>query len=146
MIPAEVLTDPELSGRDIRVYAFISLSGRNGYANVGGRRIAEFVHANRDDVGSSIAKLVDRKHVEVHRAGTGSRLRFKLLSEWFARAGHATSEPEATPVVVHPKAKDLLSCPRCSNRCRGLLKVGWCRHCQWGDNVDRRIDAKLKTA
>lgn len=48
-------------------------------------------------------------------------------------------EVEAAPPETKASgAKDgFVKCPKCHKRCKGLLKVGWCRSCSWHLKIER---------
>lgn len=36
-------------------------------------------------------------------------------------------------------SRPAITCPKCSMRCRGLLRVGWCRACNWKLKIRRVV-------
>lgn len=141
MIPAEVLTDPELSGRDVKVYGFITLSRRGSYASVGGRRISEFVHANREDVRASVDALVKRGHVKVETGGKGKRLRFKLLSGWFTKA-EIVDDPAKNAAFLPEKSEKkscFQQCAQCRRPSKVLVLDKLCGTCHGREELAARI-------
>jgi hypothetical protein len=112
----------------------MELSGaeRGGYANIGERRLAKLSRVDRRSLREIISRLEEFKHVEVEKGGTKVRTWYHLTSAIFAK--QAVAEPDSAAEVAI--AAPLLTCPKCGKRVGGLLKVGWCRSCNWVVKMD----------
>jgi hypothetical protein len=140
MIPGEVLADPRLSHRDVRVYGLLTCCRRGCYVSLGRARLAKLAHADRRGIRASVKVLTDCGHIQETREGK-RRARFKLLSSWFLGKGNASAEETQIPQIS--SKIELVRCPRCGKSCRGLLKVGWCRSCNLEHKITRIVDKRL---
>ena len=156
MVPWEVGTDPRLKHLDVRVFFVLAGCRRAAVAKIGMRLIARHACTTTRYVVSSIKRLQSCGYLESQPVGNGSRAHYRLTSAKFSISGKDPIGVELSTVDVRTRGRGMIRpgeltptiirCPRCSKHCGGLLKVGWCRSCQWDDKVDKRIDAKLKTA
>lgn len=155
MIPLNVLTDSELSHRDIVVYGFLACGRRGKFVSVGTRRIAECIHADRRNVKASIEQLVKRGHVKI-REGPGRRV-YELTSPLFSKVNgvdtdnvldsNDLSESDTPKVAKSSTIKKL--CPECHKFRYGQMAIGWCRTCNVRKNMEsiaRRVVREEKTA
>lgn len=143
MIPENVLTDPRLTHRDIRVYGMLACARRGPFISIGERRMAERAHIARRGIRSSLQKLAEFGLLDVTAPDKrGGRARYRLTSELFGKRPAEIPEP-AIPGAGRVQNREKVTCGRCGDRCFGLLKVGWCRSCNWKLKVDKQIDKKL---
>ncbi len=130
MVPWVIATDKRLSHGDVRIFLILAACRRGPNVNVGRRRIAKLIHVSRDTVKRALAKFERLGYLEFKPSARGKRGRYSLTSPLFSPAAVT---PIAESSEWHSPAPPLVKCSRCSNQCRGLLKVGWCRACAWRD-------------
>jgi hypothetical protein len=138
-VPGKILTDPALTAVDIRVYGFLAFCERSGSATVGIRRIAKMIHAVPRKVQESLRRLVSAGYVAKNSRLTGKRTIYRL--------GKATSneggKQEVAGEVGQAEPRIMVRCPECGQRRGGLLKVGWCRSCNWGKKVRKIVREEI---
>ncbi len=125
MIPGEVLFDRRMDHRDLRVYAAMVYFRNGEGGEVGSRRLAGASRVDRRTLSKVQGRLVEFGHIERNTNGK-ARATYRLTATVF-------SIPSFTDagVEVNLDPIDLVQCPKCHNHCGGLLKVGWCRRCNW---------------
>lgn len=128
-VPVGVIFDPRLSNGDVRVYAALAFFGRFEFSSASPRLIADRLSVDRRNVRDSLKRLSERGHIEAMSSGARVRRRYQLT-------------PAAAPLVTH--RREQVTCGRCGERCFGLLKVGWCRACNWRLKVERVVDSRLE--
>lgn len=143
-IPWEVGTDDQLKDRDVRVYFALASFTRKRTgprASAGIRWIAECVHVAPRLVVDSLRRLSACGHLEMLSYKNGQRREYRLTSPVFAGVPARTS----APIIGSPKSIDRaqIRCPHCRKLCRGLLKVGWCRSCNWNGKVRRIVREEI---
>lgn len=132
MVPEEVLFDERINHRDLRVYQVLTYHRRGAYACVGERLLAAKSRICRLALREIILKLKDLGHVEIEDSGRPrTRARYFLTAAIFAVPQFHDSADQSAWVP-------LITCPKCKKPCGGLLKVGWCRRCNWDVRVDDR--------
>ena len=142
MVPEAVLSDPNLNHRDVHVYCILAAGRRGPLVSIGGRRIGQGARIARRSVRTSISKLVDGGHVEIIEGVKGSRARYKLTSPLFSGVKvdqASTSSRQAKKKSTIPEV-DWIFCPLCQQRRPKLLKVGWCRSCNWSKRVQAEAE------
>lgn len=139
MIPWEVGSDPRLTHRDVRVYFALAAARRGEIAKIGVRRIAEGCHVGYRKIGLILSKLKTCGHVEFEADARGKRTKYVLTSPLFAtKPGGLVADAESKRKVSGSREK--VQCGRCGERCFGLLKVGWCRSCNWKLKVRKVVE------
>ncbi len=129
MVPLEVGSDPRLTARDVRVYLALSASRRGADVTVGVRRIAQYSRVGFRKIGTILGKLEKYGHIAIEPAEkNGARARYHLTAPLFSKVTVGVEASGEGDFLAKP---ELLRCPRCHKRCGGLLKVGWCRSCNW---------------
>ena len=141
-MPKNVREDVRMTHRDLHVYMELSGAERGGYANIGERRLAKLSRVDRRSLREIIGRLEEFKHVEVEKGGTTVRTWYHLTSPIFAKQAVAESDSEAEVTVAAP----LVTCPKCGKKCGGLLKVGWCRSCNWYVKMEPLVNRVVKRA
>jgi hypothetical protein len=131
MEPGEVLFDRRLTHRDHHVYNILAYYRSGPSVNVGERRLAGACGISRRDFREVRDKLSNCGHLEcVNEKGSRERGRYRLTSPTFAIPAFADVGVEIGFVAP------MVTCPKCGKRCGGLLKVGWCRSCNWFVKMD----------
>ncbi len=133
--PDSVLLDRSLSPVARCVFAFLARSAvKTCKVSLGQRLISDQLGFHLSTVNKAIGELITAKHVESTTTRNGGRTIYTLTSPLFgagpvrASGGELEGELEPKP---KPASAPTLSCPRCHKRCGALLKVGWCRSCNW---------------
>lgn len=153
MIPEEVLTDPRLTAREIRIYGFLALVRTGVRLNVGQRRIAGQVHMDRRSVRAGLERLTEVGWIELQPPESGrQRARYRLLSPLFC----AADKPEKTQDVITPETPKRvisappLQCAKCHKPRQRLPITGICRSCTNAakliQTIDQRLDERLQSA
>lgn len=148
MIPLAVLADPRLKPLDIRVYGFLASCRRGEVVTVGARRIASSIHATTRKIGESVDRLAAAGHVATKNSGRGRRNVYSLTSQLFTKNTKNSEEFEQaeTSPDLSDTAVKLVACPKCHTRCKGLLRIGWCRSCNWKLKVRRIVREEMAAA
>ncbi len=143
MVLNEITCDPRLRHVDVRIYNLLAGSRRGCFATIGERRISALAHADRRSVREGVRRLETSGYLKIIDKGIpGRRSRYKLTANLFgttqkgaigAELGHVDIAKEA---VQAPPTK---ICPRCHERRRQILKVGYCRTCKSNDKFDRGV-------
>lgn len=135
MIPEAVLLDRRLTATEIRVYAVMACARRGPYVNMGERRIAERSRVARRTLRKCLRKLRECGLVDSgHRVG-GQRAQYRLTSPLFGAEKQAIgADPGQADASKEGRAVPLV-CGKCHQACRGLLKIGICRSCNWKNRV-----------
>ncbi len=132
--------DPRLKHLDVRVLFILRGSQWTGKpVEMGRRLIARYACAGQKAVGESLRRLEACGWIESNQGKRGDRARYRVHAVKFA------AEVERRPEKVDvPKVKRVLvPCPVCGVRCRQILKVGWCRKCNWKREVGKVVDEKI---
>ncbi len=127
MVPWQVAVDKRLKHSEVRVFILLAASRRGPDVSIGTRRLAQSLGVGRETVRRSCAALVRCGYLEVDPATKrGRRARYRLTSPIFAvpSMGKESEVDFSFPPL-------LVVCPRCQRQCRQILKVGWCRSCEW---------------
>ncbi len=137
--PARMYADRRLTPRDRDVYGVISmcLLGKPGEIEITEEEIAEFLGISARGVRRSIHSLVYAKELDVRRVMFGGNAYRLTTPPFVAKAPQA---PVAAPM---PK-RELIACPTCRKRVRGLLKTGWCRSCGWEKKTRKVVQDELE--
>lgn len=150
MVPCDVLVDPRLNHSDIRVYAVLAASRKGTAASLGTRLIARYGCMGQTLAVESARRLKACGYVDVTCGKNGGRAEYRLTSQYFAAAenhsiGVGLNESEERPAagVKSSQPPPVIHCPLCHNRCRGLLKVGWCRSCNWEKKVRKVVHQEI---
>ena len=133
-----VTSDPRLRSQDTRVYDALALCERNGTVKAGRRLIAKTACTSQRRVQIALRRLESAGHIRIDRGKRGARDSYFLLSPIFAQSANYGMEAESPRQIEKPP--HLLTCPKCSKRVLQILKIGWCRSCQWGVKVDGRAE------
>lgn len=129
-VAAKVCADPDLSSKDVRVYAALAILERGGVVNSGVRWIAACCAMGRSAVSRSIASLIRHGHVEVSEGRKlGQRQRYSLTSQVFQRKRE-----------ILPKCEQA-SCKRCSKVAHRVAASGLCRTCTDADSLSEKVSA-----
>ncbi len=157
MVPGEVLFDRRLRHDDVHGYAVMAYFRDNARVNTGQRRLAEAAGVSRRVMRRILSRLIEFGYIEIVKKGSGqAQTVYGLKSALFTK--RSTAKPSIgaelgdTPAEEKPVSgpRELVRCPLCDTRCRQVLKVGWCRKCNWkrevGKVVDERLIRKGKTA
>lgn len=136
-IPADLILDPQLKDRDVRIYSAFSLLERNGVVNCGVRWIGQCCTFSRSEVSRSVARLVARGHIEVQELGRGKRKAYRLTSVVFKKPEKESSE-ESPRVQASAARIELQKCANCKKPCKSSSLTGWCRKCM-ADSHTRAI-------
>lgn len=85
-VPWEVVADPRLKPRDVRVYAALASPVMQGsYSRIGTRRISESIHLSRRLVIESVLLLESCGHIEKAPTKRGQRAGYVLTSPVFGQ-------------------------------------------------------------
>lgn len=133
MVSWGVWVDQRLKHSDIRVYGILACCRRGPYVSVGQRLIARYAKMSQRKVSESMARLQECEYVECSDRAAGRRGQYKLTDPRFSAVAEAKTPAKSVEVAF---AAPLVTCPKCGKGCGGLLKVGWCRGCNWLIKVD----------
>ncbi len=134
--------DPRLKHLDVRVLFILRGSQwTERPIDLGSRKIAKYACAGRRQVTESLKRLHETGWIDVLPGGRGDRARYRVAPVKFAAAKEVV--PAAGPKIKPKVQHELVSCPICHTRCRQILKVGWCRKCNWKREVGKVVDARL---
>jgi hypothetical protein len=143
MVPKSVRDDVRMSHRDLHVY--MELAGardKTDHARVGERLLSKLSRVDRRSLRTVLKRLVEFGHVEIEGKGAKTRARYRLTNPLFSIPASADS------ANVNARKADILvpsmSCPRCRKSCKQLLRVGWCRSCQWDLKMRRMIREEIE--
>lgn len=142
MVPSEVVVDPRLQHVDVRIYNVLALCRQGSTVKIGTRLIGKYARTSQRRIAKSLGRLVSCGYVTVDRGINGARAKYGLTSDWFRGKIDIAIGAESTPVDALREAAKAIECPRCHQRRRQILKVGYCRTCKSNDKFDlgvRRI-------
>ena len=137
MFPAEVLLDPRLNKSEKIVYAVMSYFRRGEMVTTGQRRLADAADVDRRSLRRCIKSLIEFGHLEKQPRPPGMQSQdvYRLTAILFSIPSFAPDPPPIAAVFTAP----LITCPKCKKSCGGVLKVGWCRACNWTMKVKQVI-------
>lgn len=132
-VPSVVITDKNLSDRDVRVFAGMADFERSGLAVVGIRWLADYCCIPYQKLAASISRLVAQGHIELAVDGKGRRRQYRLLSPIFA------GKAKASTGAVDPTH----ACAKCGKPGK-VDKACYCRSCAAGTrkrfaNIDKQV-------
>lgn len=132
-IPKVVAADVRVSHAAVRVYVALALSERGGKCSIGLRRICDLSRVDMKTARAAISALVQLGYLKTKAGTNGNRSSYTLTDALFGATQKTVpvAESESLPKVV----MDMVSCPVCHTRVRKLLKVGYCRSCNWARKV-----------
>lgn len=133
-IPDSVLFDGRISFAARCVYATLAGSAhRGGTATIGQRRVAGLLGSHQETVLLAIRELEKVGHVELIGSGQARR-GYRLMSGLSGSAADSVPEGHGSGRTQR-RVKPSLICPKCHQKRHGLLRVGWCRPCNWNLKV-----------
>jgi hypothetical protein len=144
-IPVEVLMDPKVHDRDIRVYGALASLERNGHVNCGVRWIGSCCNFSRSEVSRSIHRLQSGGYIDVVHGKNGQRSGYRLTSIVF------NSKDGKTEHVVHSgdnqqltddkkyQVVDSMLCSQCRLPRKRIGMSGICVVCVRRDNTERAV-------
>jgi hypothetical protein len=106
--------------------------------------LATLANVDRRSLRSEIDNLLKAGHISVYSSRRGGRSTYTLLSPLFKTLENAGVMDAAVSAGVIPKTR--VRCPQCSKQVPSLLKVGWCRSCNWHRRVIQIVDERLAAA
>jgi DNA-binding Lrp family transcriptional regulator len=120
--------------RDVYGAICVCLRGRSGSIDVSQQEIGEFLNLSARQVRRSIRRLSESGALKTRRQRGGPSI-FEIAFVPAARKRVSQKAAgEENPAVT---------CPKCHKRCHGLLKVGWCRSCNWKNKVRRIVREEM---
>lgn len=133
------VVDGRVCDKAFRVLTLLECCAWDAPIRLAFEEIAEAVNSSRAQVIRHVKLLETLTYISVKRAHnqrneyavpgvTGMKIRGRKLA--------------VAPAEVKPKV-ELPRCPKCRKLCGGLLKVGWCRSCNFDMKLDRKIDARI---
>jgi hypothetical protein len=148
MVPEEVRRDGRLTHRDLHVYMELAGARKGSNANIGERLLAKYCRIDRRGVRESVGRLVEFGHAVIGERGKRKRGFYRLTAALFSgkaveSGGNAmgANEEKGSKLAVR---RELVRCPVCSTLCRQILKVGWCRKCNWKREVRKVVDERIR--
>jgi hypothetical protein len=145
MIPLEVGSDPRLTAHDVRVYFALAGSRKGAEAAVGMRRIAKICRIGYRKIGKHLRRLEQFGHIEITVGVNGERARYRLTSPLFGEK-QAIGAESGDVEEGKQGGRTSLKCGKCGQVCRGLLKVGWCRSCNWKLKIRHVVREEIAVA
>ena len=137
----DILTDLRLTLLDVRIYGVLAACRKGRKSEIGSRLIAKYVGASRNPVLAGIKRLAGAGYLEIAQSPR-RRAVYTLTDPVFVKSGSVHESPDSA--AIDPlSSTPTLHCPLCHDRCRGLLKVGWCRSCNWKKRVQKIVREEL---
>jgi hypothetical protein len=143
-VPWVIISDGRLTHYAVRVYCVMAKSERGGRCSIGLRWISDCAHVNVKRVRKGVDQLIKFGYVQATKGRLGQRSEYFLTSPLFIPK-HVSSakvdQASTSSLQGEPKSKTSDSkwvfCPLCQQHRPMLLKVGWCRSCNWEKRVAR---------
>lgn len=134
--------DARLKHLDVRVLFILKgTQWHDSPVRLGRRKLAQYACTTQRLLAESIERLRKYGWIETFPpANQRDRMGYKVTPVKFNPPKISADEP-VKPAKVR---RELVSCPKCGTRCRQILKVGWCRKCNWKREVGKVFDEKVK--
>ena len=133
--PLIALVDHRLQSKDVHILNLLSFATRNkGNAAIAFNELAWAVGSSRSTVIRSILRLESCGYIEAARSHN-KRNAYRVNG--LVRTGTVSTLAAANPAAVPTarRGKPTVLCPTCRQMRYGLLRVGYCRSCNWKRNV-----------
>ncbi len=128
----EAAIDARLKHLDVRVLLILKgCQWGNEPVRLGRRKLAQYACSSQRLVADAVARLKKYGWLETFPpTNRRDRMGYKVTPVKF----------EQSKVIESGKCKirrELVNCPICQAKCRQILKVGWCRKCNWKREVGK---------
>lgn len=145
-LPADLVVDARLSDSAVRVYAVLALQVFSGNVSaIGIRQLCRVMARGPETILKELRILEQFGHIRATKGENGRRSRYELTSPVFGKPGSGVEgELEMPASEAQSRHRPTVRCPRCHQERPGLLRIGWCRSCNWADRVRIVVREELR--
>jgi hypothetical protein len=137
------VVDERLADKAFRILALLECCCWDAPAQLAFEEIAFAVNSSRPQVIRHVGLLESAGYITVKRSHN-KRNEYAVPGVTGVRVrGRAVN---ASVVAVAETPRPTVKCPECSKSVPSLLRVGWCRACNWERKVERIADKRIAVA
>lgn len=139
------VVDERLPDKAFRILALLECCCWDAPAQLAFEEIEFAVNSSRPQVIRHIGLLESAGYIAVQRSHN-KRNEYSVPGVTGVRVRGRAVNAVVAPVVKKPEPRPTVKCPECSRAVPSLLRVGWCRACNWERKVERIADKRIEVA